>query len=121
MTEQLQPAVFGFWVVTNAQVYCGLLTLCLPRGWVREGGVLALLGLEDVPARPGCADAQATGHGASPTPGPQCSLLSNRLSHLQDQQKSNQIFSSLRNLGPMPQCPELSPGFRLQELCDFSL
>lgn len=50
-------------------VHCVVFTLCLPRGWAREVGDLVLLELGDVPARPECADAQGTGHGASPTPG----------------------------------------------------
>lgn len=115
------PQSLGFGWLPMPGVYCVLLTLCLPRGWLREVGVLVLLGLGDVPASPGGADAQDSGHGASPTRAPRCSLLSKRLCHLQDQQKANQIFSSLRNLGPMPQCPERSPGCRLEELCDFSL
>lgn len=57
-------------------VYCVLLTLCLPRSWVREVGVLVLLGLGDVPARPGRADAQDTGHGAFPHSRPRSVLFS---------------------------------------------
>lgn len=101
-------------------VYCVLLTLCLPGGWVREVGVLVLLGLEMCLQVLGVLMHRTLGMEYPPPRAPRCSLLSNSLSHLQDQQKANQI-SSLRNLGPMPQCPELSPGFRLQELCDFSL
>lgn len=47
-----------------------------------------------------------------PHPGPHAVLFSAvGCATLQDQHKVNQIFSSLRNLGPVPRCPELSFGF----------
>lgn len=70
------PQSLGFGWSLTPWVYCVCLTLCLPRSWVREVGVLVLLELRDVPARPECADAQDTGHGASPHPRPHCVLFS---------------------------------------------
>lgn len=105
---QLQPVVLGFWGSPIPQVYCVHLTSCLPTGWAREMGAQVLLGLGDVPARPGLAAAQALGRKHPPPQAPQCTLLSKKLRHLQDQQKTNQILFSLGSLGPMPQCADSS-------------
>lgn len=51
-------------------VYCVLLTLCLPRSWVREVGVLVLLGWEMCLQDLGVLMPRTLGTVHSPTPGP---------------------------------------------------
>lgn len=102
---------------TPPWVCCPLRTSCLPRG--QAGEVEGLLGLGDVPTRPGHCCCTGAGH-RSITPEPH--TFSPAGSWLSSGLMGNQPDPLWRwGLGINTLLPSPPPGPKFQELCDFSL
>lgn len=103
------PRSLGVGGVTNA---LGILHSLPAQGLGQGGGCPGLLGAGRCACKTWVCWCTGLWARSIPHPGPHAVLFSAvGCATLQDQHKVNQIFSSLRNLGPMPQCPELSLRF----------